>query len=577
VNGPPSVNPAPPLLRVDGLTTDILTPAGPRAILRGVSFAISRGEVLSIVGESGSGKSMTMLSILGLLAEPALVTSGSALFEGRDLLRLPAHDVRRLRGDRIGTIFQEPMSALNPMLAVGDQIAETLVVHRGLSWRTARRESVRLLDRVKVAEAGRVARLRPHELSGGMRQRVVIAAAIACKPSLLIADEPTTALDASVQAEIIALLGDLRREVGCAIVLITHDIALAAEIADRVCVMLNGAVIESGPIEALMQSPRSAYARTLVSASLPPVTSARSKPPADPSPVLDVSDVTVTFPLRRGLLAIGAARHHVAVADASFSLARGETLAIVGESGSGKTTLARAILGLAPLARGTINIDGSPASENRKAARSAIQSVFQDPQASLNPLFRSWRSVAEPAYIQETRQRDELRPRAAALLSRVGLGPEFLDRLPHELSGGQRQRVGIARALMTEPKIVVADEAVAALDATTRLQILELLQSLQADRGISYLFITHDFAVVARIAHRVAVMRSGRIVEIGPVDAILRDARHAYTRSLLAVLQAMRTQHLAVDAAEIRGGRSGNMEPIGAFTKVGPDHYVIEA
>jgi peptide/nickel transport system ATP-binding protein len=586
MNGSPPADPAMPLLRVEGLTTQILTLAGPRRILEGVAFTIARAEVLAIVGESGSGKSMAMQGILGLLPQPALVTGGSALFEGRDLLRLPADEMRSLRGDRIGTIFQEPMSALNPMLAVGNQIAETLVMHRGLGWGLARRESVRLLDRVKVADAARVARLRPHELSGGMRQRVVIAAAIACKPSLLIADEPTTALDASVQAEIIALLGELRREVGCAIILITHDMSLAGEIADRTCVMLNGAIVESGPTAALMQAPRSAYARTLVKASLPAMTSAERKPSSDMRPVLEVRDVTVAFPLRRSLFAVGAARQHVAVADVSFSLAHGETLALVGESGSGKTTLARAILGLAPMTKGTIRIEGEPLSssfksdrasgEHRKRARPPIQLVFQDPQASLNPLFKCWRCVAEPAYLQGTRRRSELRARAAALLSRVGLGPDYMDRLPHELSGGQRQRVGIARALMTEPKILIADEAVAALDATTRLQILELFQILQAESGISYLFITHDFAVVARIAHRVAVMRHGRIVEIGPAAAILQDPRHAYTRSLLAAAPAIHIKADAAAASNLRDACSIGLRSVGVFTKVGPEHYVID-
>ncbi|MBT9291537.1 dipeptide ABC transporter ATP-binding protein [Prosthecodimorpha staleyi] len=534
----PVREPAAPLLDVRDLSTDVLTIAGPRRILDRVSFSVASGEVLALVGESGSGKSMAMQAIMGLIAPPALVAEGTIAFEGRDLLACSQRAMRAIRGSRIGMVFQEPMSALNPLLAVGDQIAETLVAHRGLGWAAARAESVRLLDLARVADARRVAGLRPHHLSGGMRQRVVIAAAIACKPALLIADEPTTALDATVQAEIMLLLGQLRREVGCAILLISHDMGLVASFAERAAVMLRGRIVESGPTAALMANPQSPYTRTLIAAGLPaaPATARRAIPAPDPATpaALEVRDLTVTFPVGGKRVPWGRSQHLFAVDGVGLSLAQGETLAVVGESGSGKTTLARAILGLTPIADGGVWIAGADLRDRPAEARSRIQYVFQDPQASLDPQFRAWRSVVEPLVLQGETRRDVLRRKAEALLVEVGLDASHLDRLPHELSGGQRQRLGIARALATRPRILIADEAVSALDATTRLQVLQLFQDLQAAQGLSYLFITHDLAVVARIAHRVAVMRFGRIVEIGPVDRVLADPQHPYTRALVA-------------------------------------------
>jgi peptide/nickel transport system ATP-binding protein len=541
-----------PLLRVDGLVTEILTPAGPRRILDGVCFDIAPGEVVALVGESGSGKSMTMQAITGLLPQPAIVSAGSALFQGCDLLRMPARALRALRGDRIGMIFQEPMSALNPMMPVGDQIAETLTTHRGLGWQAARGEAVRLLDRVRVVDAARVARLRPHELSGGMRQRVVIGAAIACKPALIIADEPTTALDASVQAEIITLLNELRHDVGCAILLITHDIGLVGAIADKACVMLSGRIVESGPAASIIMSPRTAYARTLVAASLPPTQPGRP-PVAQTEPVLEVRDLTVSFALRRSLFARGGKDRHIAVDRANLSLRPGETLALVGESGSGKTTLARAILGLAPIAAGSIQLHGVAPGASRTDIASKVQFVFQDPQASLNPLFPAWRSVSEPLHLAGRHTAPELKAHAEALLLQVGLGPDTLYRFPHELSGGQRQRLGIARALIRRPHILIADEAVAALDASTRMQILDLLLKLQAEHSLAYLFITHDLSVVARIAHRVAVMRHGRIVETDDVATLFYEPKHPYTKLLLDALPGVPSRMPQRNAAHISG------------------------
>ena len=522
------------LLSVEGLTTEILTPAGPRSLAQDVSFAVRPRELLAVVGESGSGKSITMLSVLGLLPEPVAVTAGHVVFEGQDLLALRPDDLRRIRGDRIGMIFQEPMSALNPVLSVGAQIAETLTVHRGLGRGAARAEAVRLLDRVRIPNAADRARLYPHQLSGGMRQRVVIAAAIACKPALLIADEPTTALDTTVQAEIVRLLAELRNDVGCAVVLITHDMGLVRDVADTVVVMSGGRVLEHGSREAVLTQPREAYTRTLIAASLP-ATAAPHPPSAPSKPVLDVRDLIVSFPLRSGVFSGRRGHRLFAVDGVSFSVSPGETLALVGESGSGKTTIARALLGLAAIDAGGVWIGAKDVRASARG-RGTVQFVFQDPQASLDPRIRAWQSVIEPLVLAGEKDNSRLRVDATRLFADVGLGPGHLDRFPHELSGGQRQRLGIARALSVGPRVLIADEAVSALDASTRLQVLDLLAELQRRTSVAILFITHDFGVVSRLAHRVAVMRFGRILEIGRTAAVLGNPRHPYTQALLAAV-----------------------------------------
>ena len=486
------------LLAVAGLTTDILTPAGPRRVVDALSFSVDAGQVLAIVGESGSGKSLSMLSILGLLPRPpALVVGGSAHFEGEDLLAATPERLRAIRGRRIGMVFQEPMSALNPVMPVGDQIAESLVANLGASWSAARKEAIRLIDRVKIADAPQRARQYPHELSGGMRQRIVIAAAIACKPSLIVADEPTTALDATVQMEILGLLDELRREVGCSVVLITHDMGVVRAISDAVTVMLSGRVIEAGPSRQVLREPQTAYTRNLIEASsLRGARAERVQDPAAAAPpaALEVMDLTVSFPMRSRSLGITAREVLFAVDGVSFDLRGGETLALVGESGSGKTTIARAVLGLTNVDSGSVCIDGHEiplGTERRGAARKLpIQCVFQDPQASLDPRFTTWRAVTEPLVLAGQHDRSALRAKAAQLLADVGLGSEYLERYPHQLSGGQRQRLGIARALSIEPKVLIADEAVSALDASTRLQVIDLFQNLQQRYGLSFLFIT---------------------------------------------------------------------------------------
>ena len=523
------------LLHVHELTTELLTRAGPRVVVDRLSFDVRAGEVLAIVGESGSGKSVAMQSLLGLLpSPPGLVTGGSAHFEGRDLLRLPAAELRKLRGNRIGMIFQEPMSALNPVLRVGDQIAETLVAHRGMGWGAARAEAVRLLDRVRIPDAAGRAQLTPSALSGGMRQRVVIAAAIACKPALIVADEPTTALDATVQAEILELLRELQREMGCAVILITHDMAVVRQVAGRMLVMRQGQVLERGITAEVLAAPQADYTRTLIAATLPASGGPQSLGLRGARPALAVEDLVISFPRSTSLTSFAAQERLFAVDGISLTIAEGETLALVGESGSGKTTLARAILGLATIDAGRVRLAGEDIASNPAAARGKVQFVFQDPQASLDPRYRAWQSVSEPLRLAGESDKSKLRSKAAELLGLVGLDAGYLDRFTHELSGGQRQRLGIARALSVSPKLVIADEAVSALDATTRLQVLELFQQIQKQTALPFLFITHDFAVVTRVAHRVAVMRFGRLVEIGPTEAVMRNPQHAYTRALIA-------------------------------------------
>lgn len=562
------------LLEVSGLTTAILTRTGPRVVVDDLSFSLAAGEVLAIVGESGSGKSVATQSITGLLpSPPGRVTSGTALFEGRDLLALPEPELRRLRGRRIGMIFQEPMSALNPMMPVGDQIAEVIVTHLGHGWDKARAEAVRLLDQVRIPDAAGRAKLHPSALSGGMRQRVVIAAALACRPALVIADEPTTALDATVQAEILALLRQLRAEMGCAVIFITHDMGVVRQIADRVLVMQQGRAIETGPRDEILGSPRHAYTQTLVAASVPAEPRVDTTVDAAGPAPLALENLTVSFPREQRLLSFGPQQRLFAVDGVSLSLNRGETLALVGESGSGKTTIARAILGLVRPDEGRVRLNGEDVSTVPVPMRGRVQFVFQDPQSALDPRYRAWETIAEPLRIAGERSVPRLRARAVELLSRIGLDASYLDRLTHELSGGQRQRLGIARALAASPDLVIADEAVSALDATTKLQVLELFEALQAETGLPILFITHDFAVVSRIAHRVAVLRVGRLLEIGPTTSVLARPAHPYTRALIAAGHGSAAPPPVTRSHRI--GPPGSAPDWTPMRETGPGHFVI--
>jgi peptide/nickel transport system ATP-binding protein len=513
------------LLSVEGLEVDIHgTP-----ILRDVGFAVQEGEVFGLVGESGSGKSMTSLAVMGLLPHGG-VARGRVRFGGRDLLSLSEPQMCSVRGNEIGMIFQEPMTALNPVRTIGDQVAETLIVHGAAGRAEALSVARERLDRVGLPAADFPLDRYPHELSGGQRQRVSIAMAVALRPKLLIADEPTTALDVTTQAQILELLKGLVKDEGMALMLITHDLAVVAGLADHVAVMREGRVVEANRTEPLFRERRHAYTRTLFAASehVP----ARA-PHETGAPVLSVEEVRRSYPLPRTRLFAHPGRFE-AVRGVSFSLRHGESLGLVGESGCGKSTLARAILGLEPAQGGRIVLDGDPVAAPRvpNAVRRKMQVVFQDPYGSFNPRHRVARLVGEPFHLfpEELADRDE---RIDAALLDVGLSPADKDKYIHEFSGGQRQRIAIARALVTRPKLIVLDEAVSALDVRVRAQVLDLLAALQGKYRLSYLFISHDLSVVRSVTDRVMVMKAGRIVEEGPTDTVFAEPSHDYTRALI--------------------------------------------
>ena len=499
--------------------------------LRDLSFSVAAGETAAIVGETGSGKSVAMLAALGLLPRGAQVT-GSVRLAGQELVGLERKTLDRIRGKAVSIVFQEPQSALDPLYTVGAQIAAVLRFGRGLDRRTAFARAVALLDEVGIQEPERRARTYPHELSGGQRQRVAIAMAIACEPKLLIADEPTTALDATVAARILALLTELKARHGMALILISHDLGLVRRIADRVHVMEKGVLVESGAAAAVVARPQHAYTRKLLAAeALTP-----APPPKDEAaPVLEARGLTVRYPLRGSWL--GPRRWFTAVDDVSLVVPQGETLGLIGESGSGKSTLGRALVKL-EASTGAIRFMGRELQPLSDAAmrplRRELQIVFQDPFSSLSPRRNVGDIVGEGLAIHEPGlAAAERADRAAAALEEVGLPAAFGARLPHELSGGQRQRVAIARAIILSPRLVVLDEPTSALDRSVQADVLGLLRRLQAERGLSYLFITHDLAVVRAMASRVAVMKDGRIVETGPTAAVMTRPADAYTARLV--------------------------------------------
>ncbi len=502
--------------------------------LQGMSFTLHGGETLCIVGESGSGKSMTASAIMRLLPPGVRVVAGEVRLAGTDLLALNEAGMRRVRGADIAMVFQEPMTALNPLRRIGDQIGEVFTTHTALPRREALRRTGALLAEVRLPDPAAAARAFPHELSGGQRQRAVIAMALALQPKVLIADEPTTALDVTTQAQILALIQDLQRRRGMAVLFITHDFGVVADIADRIAVMQAGRVVEQGPAESVLRRPEHPYTRALI-ASVPPLTrSAPAAPPPAGPPILLLEGVSKTYG-RAGLL--GRGRVTRAVADVSLALPRGSTLGIVGESGSGKSTLARCIVRLLQPESGAIRLGGVDLlrlprrAMRREAAR--VQMVFQDPYGSLNPRRRAGDLVAQGPMLHGV-SRAEATARAAELFALVGLPPDALHRFPHEFSGGQRQRIGLARALALRPEILVADEAVSALDVTVQAQVLRLLAELRSRLGLSMVFITHDLRVAAQVCDRIAVMRSGAVVELGDAASVLRSPQHPYTQALLA-------------------------------------------
>ena len=500
-----------------------------------VSFQIARGETLALVGESGSGKSVSALSILKLLNYPAAHhPSGKVMFNGQDLIAADEDAMRKVRGNDITMVFQEPMTSLNPLHTIERQIGEILELHKGLRGEKARARTLELLDLVGIRDAASRLDAYPHQLSGGQRQRVMIAMALANEPELLVADEPTTALDVTVQAQILKLLKELQEKLGMAMLFITHDLGIVRRIADRVCVMLKGKIVEHGPVAEIFADPQHDYTKRLLAAE----PKGRPAPvPSDAATLLEAGPVKVWFPIKSGLLR-RVSGHVKAVDGISVKVREGETLGVVGESGSGKTTLGLAILRLiaseGPIVFLGDRIDGL-SSKQVRPKRKDLQVVFQDPYGSLSPRMSVAEIVAEGLAIQQPNltypQRREI---VAQALIDVGLDPAAMDRYPHEFSGGQRQRIAIARAMALDPKFVVLDEPTSALDMSVQAQIVELLRGLQAKRKLGYLFISHDLKVVRALSHRVVVMQNGKVVEEGPAEAIFAEPREAYTQALLA-------------------------------------------
>ncbi len=543
--------PATPVLSVQGLCVEARGEAGPVRVLDGIGFDLAPGETLCLAGESGSGKSVTSLAIMRLLPKPGLrVVSGGIRLQDRDLLALPEREMRDVRGGEIAMIFQEPMTSLNPVMTVGAQLSEAIRIHQGLDARTAMARSRDMLDAVHMTEPARRLGQYPHELSGGMRQRVMIAMALSCRPKVLIADEPTTALDVTVQAQILQLIRELKGEFGASVVMITHDMGVVAEMADRVAIMRAGRIVEAGPVGQIFTRPREAYTADLLAAvpRLGALAGTDGPPRATAQPrvavaagrektLLQVHNLNVSFPGDGGFLVRPKPVH--VVKDVSLSIAQGQTLGLVGESGSGKSTTGKALLNLVPWT-GRIAVAGEEILDHSaramKRLRRTVQMIFQDPYASLDPRMSVGSLIAEPLVIHGVGSPAERRERVAELLRRVRLSPDHRDRYPHEFSGGQRQRICIARALALEPQLIVADESVAALDVSVRGQVLDLMLELQETLGLSYLFISHDMAIVERMSHRVAVMRGGRIVESGSRREVFESPRDPYTRALLAAV-----------------------------------------
>lgn len=596
-----------PIAHIDRLRVEFETKDGTVVGVEDVSFDVHPGETVCIVGESGSGKSVSSLSLMRLVEfGGGKIAGGRLIFDRRDgdELDIASADqdlMRHIRGNEIVMIFQEPMTALNPVFTVGRQLTEGLRLHMGASKSDAEARALELLRQVRIPEPERRLKQYPHELSGGMRQRVVIAMALACEPRLLIADEPTTALDVTIQAEILALMDRLKRETGTAVMFITHDMAVVAQMADRVVVMYRGNKVEEGPVEAIFENPQHDYTKALL-AAVPKLGEMRGKAYPEPMKLLGAEDQTIApitgtdekllevkglttrFPVKGGFFRRTVANVH-AVEDVSFTLNRGRTLSLVGESGCGKSSAGRSILRLVEPMSGSVIMGSkdilSLDPEALRKARQDMQMIFQDPFASLNPQMQLSDQVAEPMRNYDGVATSEIMDRVATLFDRVHLPRSFMRRFPHELSGGQRQRIAIARALALNPKLIIADEAVSALDVSVQAQVLNLMMELQADLGLSYLFISHDMAVVERVSHDVGVMYLGRIVEMGPRARVFENPQHPYTQALMK----------AVPIADPRSRKSEkdlNFKPIPSpihplgyeparseYNEVEPGHYVL--
>ncbi len=606
------------VVQVNDLTVRFKTPERTVEAVRKVSFHVDRGETLAIVGESGSGKSVTSLALMRLVEYGGgRIVNGGMLLRRRsgevlDLLNAPDSTLQRVRGADVAMIFQEPMTSLNPSFTAGNQIAEALQLHQGLDAAAARAETLRMLERVRIPEARAILDRYPHQLSGGMRQRVMIAMALSCKPQLLIADEPTTALDVTIQAQILQLIRQLQEEMDMGVIFITHDMGVVAEVADRVLVMYRGDKVEEGSSDEVFARPQHAYTRALLSAvprlgamqgtdepapfPLLRVDDATARPQAaaapvaaastvrrENGPVLKVRDLTTSFDITGGILGRVQKRVH-AVEKVSFDLYPGETLSLVGESGCGKTTTGRSLLQLVKSQGGTIEFDGKNIGALRGSAmqtlRRHIQFIFQDPFASLDPRMTVGYSIMEPLLIHGVARGKAAEERVRWLMDKCGLLPEMIDRYPHEFSGGQRQRICIARALALNPKVVIADESVSALDVSIQAQIVNLLLDLQRELGVSFLFISHDMAVVERVSHRVAVMYLGQIVEIGPRRAIFENPQHPYTKKLMAAVpiadpqRRHRERSLLVDEIPSPMRKLGDDPLVEPLVAVGEGHFV---
>ncbi|MDN7486997.1 dipeptide ABC transporter ATP-binding protein [Burkholderia sp. AU45274] len=610
------------VVAVDDLSVTFRREGATFDAVRNVSFHVDRGETLAIVGESGSGKSVTSLALMRLVEHGGgAITNGRIAFRRRggaivDLAQASGATMRGIRGADIAMIFQEPMTSLNPVFTVGDQISEAIALHQSKSLSEARAETLRLLELVRIPEARRVFARYPHQLSGGMRQRVMIAMALSCRPSLLIADEPTTALDVTIQAQILQLVRGLQDEMNMGVIFITHDMGVVAEVADRVLVMYRGEKVEEGESDRIFAAPEHRYTRALLAAvpklgsmqgtdapqkfpllkvegastaapaaSPAPAANDAAQPPVDQSasPILRVRDLVTRFPVKSGVF--GRVSQYVhAVERVSFELRAGETLALVGESGCGKSTTGRSLLRLVESQSGSIEFDGRDISALKgpdlQALRRNIQFIFQDPFASLNPRLTVGFSIMEPLLVHGVASGREAQARVDWLLDKVGLPPEAARRYPHEFSGGQRQRIAIARALALNPKVVIADESVSALDVSVQAQIVNLMLDLQRELGVAYLFISHDMAVVERISHRVAVMYLGQIVEIGPRRAVFEAPQHPYTKKLMSAVPVAdparrhAPRQLAADEIPSPIRAVGDDPVVAPLVAVGPDHYV---